>query len=418
LDLHTPLPRLRPLEAFPVHHNGETLIAIRDPYHFSDSILTISPAAAVIVQLLNGQSTLVGIQESLTRATGTMFPSDKILEVIHALDTSFFLENDRFEQHRQSVIRSFSAAAVRPAHLAGKSYPADPAELRSLLDGLFSQSARPADPQFRTSTVAGVIAPHIDFSRGGATYVPAYRSLADSSAETFVILGISHTGGETPLIVSRKDYQTPLGRAETDRDLADRLDRNLRGKPGWEDPYRSEISHAFEHSIEFQVVFLQYALRGRPMRILPILCAFSHEEVQTELQSGRPGPIGSFLQALADAVSESGRRVAYIAGVDFAHVGSQFGDTFPVGQKELAHLRERDVQMMALLSASGSESFHRFIHDESNARRVCGYPAIYSFLSLLPESARREGQVLKYDQWPDENGTVTFGSLVFTQPAA
>ena len=126
------------------------------------------------------------------------------------------------------------------------------------------------------------------------------------------------------------------------------------------------------------------------------------------------GPIRSFLRALSDAIGESGRRAAFIAGVDFAHVGAQFGDAFQVQEKELAFLRQRDEQMMAILGAGDPEEFHRFISDEGNSRRVCGYPALYSLLSMLPKEARNEGRVLKYGQWPDPNGTVTFGSLAFS----
>lgn len=162
------------------------------------------------------------------------------------------------------------------------------------------------------------------------------------------------------------------------------------------------------------MVFLQYLLSNspRPFRILPILCAFSHEEVQEERRVGG-GPIRAFLNALTESIRESGRRVAYIAGVDFAHVGAQFGDDFPVREKELASLKDKDEQMMAFLAGGEIEEFHRFICDESNSRRVCGYPALYTFLSVLPEKARAGGRVLKYGQWPDANGTVTFGSLAF-----
>lgn len=411
-------PRIRPVEAFPVQENGQMHFVIRDPYHYSDASLTLTPGAALIVRLLDGTNTILDIQTTMTRAGGTIFPSDKIREVIRVLDDCYFLDNDRFADHKRRREESFTQLTYRPSAMAGKSYPADPEELRALLDEYFSQpdpagilSSAGAEP------VLGVVSPHIDFSRGGPTYVPAYRALQKSTAQTFVILGISHAGGDTPLIPTRKDFETPLGMAETDRDVLDRMERKLRGRPGWERMYAAEYSHAHEHSIEFQTVFLQYIMStlrpSRPYRILPILCAFSHEEVQREAPD-RSGPIFSFLDALSASLAECGRSVAYIAGVDFAHVGSQFGDTDPIQGKDLSLLKDHDEQMMALLCAGGAIEFHKFIHDESNQQRVCGYPALYTLLSILPPDAATAGRVLKYGQWPDPNGTVTFGSLSFS----
>lgn len=405
-------PKLRPLEAFPVQENGQNLFVIRDPFHYSDAVLSLSPMGALIVKLMDGGNTLLDIQTVLSRSSKEIFPSDKIHEVLRVLDECFFLENDKFADRKRNVEKSFAQSPTRPSAMAGRSYPADPKEIRALLDKFFSHpdgaGVLPADG------AAGIISPHIDFTRGGPTYTHAYRSLANSQAETFVIFGISHSGGATPLIPTRKDFETPLGKVETDRGILDLLEKYLADNSAWRAIYAAEFAHAYEHSIEFQVVFLQYLLSNppRPFRILPILCAFSHEEVQEERLSGG-GPIRAFLNALTESTRESGQRVAYIAGVDFAHVGAQFGDDFPVREKELASLKDKDEQMMAFLAGGELEEFHRFICDESNSRRVCGYPALYTFLSVLPENARADGRVLKYGQWPDANGTVTFGSLAF-----
>ncbi len=412
-------PRIRALEAFPTQQNGQQMFVLRDPFHYSDAILTLTPGAALIVRLLDGTNSILDIQTILTRSGGQIFPSAKIFEAIQVLDENYFLDNERFVRRKQEIEEDFAHRDVRPSAMAGRSYPADPAEVAAVLDQLFSEPDAAEFSPADMDEVVGVISPHIDFARGGLAYVPAYRALAKSDAETFVILGISHSGGATPLIPTRKDFETPLGRAETDKDLLDRIEKKLAGNGEWRNLYAGEFAHAFEHSIEFQILFLQYLMssngRSRPFGVLPVLCAFSHEEVQAESLrvAGQPGPIRSFLNALTAAIAEAGRRVAYIAGVDFAHVGAQFGDDFQVQEKELAFLKDRDEQMMALLAGAGPDEFHRFIADESNGRRVCGYPALYSFLSVLPPAAVTAGCVLKYGQWPDPNATVTFGSLAF-----
>lgn len=417
METSAALPKIRAIEAVPIQENGKPFYILRDPFHYSDAVLTLSPIGALIVQLLDGKNTLVDIQTTLSRPSGQIFPSEKIREVIRVLDDCFFMDNERFLVRKQDLEKSFARQDVRPSPFAGKSYPSDPGQLRAMVDQFFSQPDLTAASGFDGEKTLGIIAPHIDFSRGGQTYPSAYRALKSTDAETFVILGISHTGGDTPLILTRKDFETPFGRAETDLDILNALESKLAGVPGWENPYAAEYAHAHEHSIDFQVVFLQYLLGPkRPFRILPILCAFSYQDVQAEIarESMNPaGPIRSFLAALRQTVAESRRDVAYIAGVDFAHVGAQFGDDYAVREKELTFLRQRDEQMMAILGTGDPGEFHRFIFEEANGRRVCGYPALYSLLSVLPEEARNEGRVLKYGQWPDPNGTVTFGSLSF-----
>lgn len=408
-------PKIRPLEAIPSKQDDKPVFILRDPFHYSDAMLTLSPMGALILQLLDGTNTLLDIQTVLSRRANEIFPSDKIREILKVLDECYFLDNDRFMRRKDEIEKAFADSGVRPSPMAGRSYPADASELRAFMDQLFGHPEAGRLIPGDMSCANGVISPHIDFARGGVTYVPAYRALAKSTAETFIILAVSHTGGLTPLIPTRKDFATPFGLAETDRELLTRVEGKLAGRPGWENIYAGEFAHAHEHSAEFQVVFLQYlfgGVRSRPFRVLPILCGFSHEEVQEEQRAGG-GPIRSFLNALLESVSESGRKVAYVAGVDFAHVGAQFGDSFAVDESKLTFLRERDEQMMAFLSAGDPEEFHKFICEESNSRRVCGYPALYSFLSILPRASRDEGRVLKYGQWPDPNGTVTFGSLSF-----
>lgn len=414
MDLAVSLPKIRPIEAIASTQDNKPVYILRDPFRYSDAVLTLSPYGALIVQLLDGRNSILDIQAVLSRTRLEIFSSDKIMEVVRVLDECFFLDNDRFAQHKGELEGAFARAEARPSHLAGRSYPADPSGLRSFLAGLFAQAQAPEHDANRNGVV-GIVSPHIDFGRGGVTYVPAYRSIASSDADTFIVLGISHVGASTPLIPTRKSFETPLGRVDCDIDILDRVDRELAGKPGWENPYCGEFAHAFEHSIEFQVVFLQYVRGHKPFKIVPILCAFSHDEVESERNAG--GMIIQFLAALRAAVEASRKKVAYVAGVDFAHVGAQFGDDFRIGPKELAFHRERDSQMMALLAAAGPADFHEFIREEANSRRVCGYPALYSFLTLLPEDARTGGQILKYGQWPDPAGTVTFGSLAFAPVA-
>jgi len=77
-------------------------------------------------------------------------------------------------------------------------------------------------------------------------------------------LGTSHFGAPDRIGLTRKAFATPCGETLTDNTLVDEI---FRGSNGAMEDY----SHAIEHSIEFQVVYLQH-LFGPRINVVPILC--------------------------------------------------------------------------------------------------------------------------------------------------
>src|SRR5262249_28024387 len=122
--------------------------------------------------------------------------------------------------------------------------------------------------------VSAVIAPHIDFHRGGPAYAWAYRELAERCpADLFVIFGTCHAGMAEPFALTRKDWETPLGPVHVDQPFVDAVEAR-----SGVSCFRSESAHRTEHSIEFQAVFLQYLFGGRrDFTIVPALTSFAHE---------------------------------------------------------------------------------------------------------------------------------------------
>src|SRR6185436_21181347 len=126
------------------------------------------------------------------------------------------------------------AATVRqPAH-AGTSYPAEIENLEEQLQSFFvaEDGAGLPEPDGSGSDrrqVRAVIAPHIDLRRAGPCYSWAYRELASGAAdtETIIILGTSHYGTGGLFIVTEKEFETPLGRLETDREFISALRAEL-----------------------------------------------------------------------------------------------------------------------------------------------------------------------------------------------
>jgi AmmeMemoRadiSam system protein B len=277
------------------------------------------------------------------------------------------------------------------------------------MDGYFAAPAGPGpiNRRARGTGVRGVIAPHIDFHRGGPAYAWAYRDLAERcDADLFIIFGTCHAGLAEPFALTRKDYETPLGAAVTDRDFVDALAAHAR-----HDCFASELGHRGEHSIEFQAVFLRYLFGGRrDFTIVPILASFAHEAMARGRKPEQDRRVVAFLDAVAETAAATKRRVAFVAGADLAHVGPRFGDREPVSPDELARIEREDRAMLEPVAKRDAASFFASIEADNDRRRICGFSPIYALLRCLPSGS---GAVRHYGQWPDPEAVVTHASVVF-----
>ncbi len=253
------------------------------------------------------------------------------------------------------------------------------------------------------------MAPHIDLRLGGPTYTHAYRELAESAPpDLFVILGTGHMGLPEPFSVSSKDFQTPLGTAVTDRDFL-RLLRERCQEPLFEE----DLTHRSEHTIEFQVVFLQHLFPQQPIRILPVLCSFSYRELSSSPYAERTRPLfWKFIEGVRKAEAQSGKRVCWIASVDLAHIGPRYGDSFRPTEEHIKNVSVKDREMLDQVAAADAENFFRLVQEERDERRICGFSPLYTLLNLMDD---QRGRLLAHDHSiMDPTGSfVTYASMVF-----
>ena len=404
-------PRLRPLELFPARVDGQQVLCLRDPTHLAESVISVSRQAAVIIGLFDGRHSLLDIQEAHARRFGALLFREQLLGLIHSLDEHLLLDSPRFARHLETLETTFREAATRPAQLAGRAYPADPQELRTQLDGFFGAIDGPGGtpPSPEAAQLAGLVVPHIDFQRGGPCYAWGYREAAGApTPDRWVILGTVHAPIARPFALTRKSFQTPLGTADTDREFMDSLLARV-GERYLDD----EFAHRGEHSIEFLCVLLRHLVPG-PLRIVPVLCGSLHEAVEAGRSPGR-GDVAEFLAALRETSAEQGGRTVFVASADLAHVGPQFGDEDRITPEVLRVVETADREMLARAEAGDADGFFQAVARDGDRRRICGLPPIYAMLRLLEGS---HGRLLRYGQWPDPNGTVTFAALALYESAA
>ncbi|MGE5215720.1 MAG: AmmeMemoRadiSam system protein B [Chloroflexota bacterium] len=411
-------PKLRPVEAFPVEQDGKTLVYLKDPLNFA-APLGLSPVGYFILSHFDGRHSYVDIQEAYARQFGSLLTSGDLDSFVAMLDERYYLQSERFRNYSAGVISEFRRLPARaPAH-AGGVYQADGAELARQLDGYFAAPGGPGLVAMREngSTPRAIVAPHIDFHRGGPAYAWAYKLLAEAEgADLYILLGTSHCGGQTPYILTLKDFETPLGLVQTDRAFVNRLQQACE-----EDCFADEYLHRGEHSLEFQVVFLKYvaqkraALTGqaeKPFKIVPILVSSFHAAILSGTAPEKDSIVGKFLAALRGLAGQENRRVCFVAGVDLAHVGRQFGDREPITEEFLQWVESEDRELVDRLAQLDAPGFFQNVAKDQDKRRICGFSPLYSLIHLL-DGAR--GNHLKYSQafTPETGSAVTFTSLVF-----
>lgn len=405
-------PRLRPLEVIPTQDDqGRRVIILRDSLHLSEAVLVVPIPLVPVLQRLDGRHTLAMVREECMAEHGLDLPEANLRQIVTQLEEAHFLDGEGFEAWRRIVERAFLASPVRPSFLAGKSYEADPAALRARLDGFFTDPEGPGLPELNgrpSAPLRGLVAPHIDFHRGGPTFAWSYRALAErGDADLFIVLGTVHAPTQGFYTLTEKGFETPLGTLEVDREFIRSLARRAPG-----DLFRDEFAQRAEHSIEFQAVFLQYLYGGkRPVRFVPLLVGSFSEFVAAGRSPKGDARVEGFVGALRETLrgaERAGKRPCLVASVDLAHVGPQFGDADPVDGERLAALEQADLASLEAACKGDAEAFWWSVAEDGDARKVCGLAPIYTLLRTL-DGCR--GEVLRYSQWPDPNGTVTFCSV-------
>lgn len=407
------LPRLRrTLDIMPSPVPESPGFLIRDPLQYSEDILIIPPLLARGLALFDGVQTEADLRSFLSRLVGQVIPDEVIANMVDALGSEGFLENEEFVERRQRRHGEFAAAESRiPSH-AGTSYPNGADDLRAKLDHYTNSFGVTSKRPDRNSTIA-IAAPHVSPEGGWKSYSAAYnllRTNEDLSDKTFVVLGTSHYGTPERFGLTKKPFATPLGNLETDRELVDWMV----DKAG-ESVILEDYCHAVEHSIEFQCVFMQHAL-GRNCRILPILCGPLAESLYTGRPPESNDGVRRFLDALRELSALRGDQLFWVLGVDMAHIGRRYGDPYAAvsGKGVMSEVAERDAQRLLQICDGNIEGFFDLVSPEGDDLKWCGYSPFYTFLYAVPEA---RGSVLNYEQWNiDDESVVTFAGMEFHRP--
>ncbi|MEM1586812.1 MAG: MEMO1 family protein [Candidatus Bathyarchaeia archaeon] len=280
---------------------------------------------------------------------------------------------------------------VRYARYAGSFYAGTRESLRRQIEECFMHRFGPGSiPSLREAgerKIIGLVCPHAGYMYSGPIAANAYYKLAlDGRVDTFIILGPNHQGiGSGVALMDRGVWRTPLGDVEIDGEVAKEILK-----------YSTiidvdDLAHAYEHSIEVQLPFLQY-ICGQSFKFIPI--CFLMQDLETAREVGR---------ALSEALKN--KNALIIASSDWTHYEPQ----------RVAY--EKDSEAINAVLKLDEKLFYSVL--ESRHVTACGYGPIAALITAAKGLGARSSELLRYktsgDVTGDTSAVVGYAAISITR---
>ena len=278
---------------------------------------------------------------------------------------------------------------VRQPAVAGSWYAGTSAGLRTQIENCFTHKLGPSElpkvDQEGPRNLVGLVCTHAGYMYSGPVAAHAYYELAkDGKPDIVVIFSPNHTGrGSALSIMNEGVWRTPLGDVEIDSKTANRILSESRIIDV------DDRAHAYEHSIELQLPFLQY-LYGSAFKLVPI--CFLMQDLESSREVG---------QATAKALS--GKNALVIASTDMTHYEP--------------HERANEKDKMAIDAAIKMDEEQYYSTVESHAISTCGYGPTIAAITASKALGAKKAQLLCYktsgDITGDFSAVVGYVSIAF-----
>lgn len=265
-------------------------------------------------------------------------------------------------------------ATVREAVVAGQFYPGTKAGLEKMLSGLTEKREK--------ESVYGAMSPHAGYVYSGGVAGKVLSRL--KNRDIFIIIGPNHTGrGEPFSVFARGKWNTPLGAVDIDEEFTDYLITNSAiFKP-------DQAAHAYEHSIEVQIPFLQYLMKD--FKIVPII--IGSMDIKRLKEAGTE--IGKTIKALK-------KDATIIASSDMTHYESQ----------KMAEKKDKEA-LSAILNMNEDDLAEKVASMDIS---MCGVAPVIIMLSAVKYLNAKKSELVDYKTSGDASGdyssVVGYGGVI------
>ncbi len=275
-------------------------------------------------------------------------------------------------------------SSVRQPAVAGQFYPAQPEELRRMIDEDLAQAV---DPPLAGNLIA-IVAPHAGYIYSAKVAAHSYALLKGKKFDRVVVIAPSHFEAFPFVSVYNGDaYATPLGNVAVDKEFAAKLAKSnsliqlsSRG--------HTPTQEQGEHALEVQLPFLQRILGD--FKLVPIVMGDQNYEIERAL-------------GLSLAKLLKGTNTLIVASSDLSHYHT-YDEASAMDHKTLKAISEWDYLSL-------SQNFERRIWE------ACGGGPIVSTMMAAERLGANQAKVLKYantgDVTGDHSRVVGYGAVAF-----
>jgi hypothetical protein len=271
----------------------------------------------------------------------------------------------------------------REAKFAGHFYESSKAELIKQIEDCFlrmefSPKKLPSVDKKAKRRIIGLIVPHAGYIYSGSIAANSYFHLAlDGKPESIIIIGPNHTGFGTSISIMKNGvWKTPLGKVKIDEELAEEIIEASKIA-------MSDVSaHIYEHSIEVQLPFLQYAYKDfENLKFVPICMLDQNYEACIDLGN-----------AISKIAKDKNKDIVVIASSDFTHFENN----------ETAH--EKDKKALDVIKKLDAKKFLELVFSENLS--ICGYGPIASMLIASRKLNAKKCEIINYATSGDVTGNI------------
>ncbi|MCB0222417.1 MAG: AmmeMemoRadiSam system protein B [Anaerolineae bacterium] len=397
---HLHKPKLRNISVQRTIYQNEPVFILQDGLKLTEAAIVLPQALGPVAMLCDGRHTLSDIERSLESRYGLQVTQSVLENLLEQFDQALLLEGETYDKAKLAAVETYRSAPHRQPALAGGSYPAQAGALRQMLKKYVEKAGSVASA---AADSRAIISPHIDYHRGGPVYAKVWTSAAEAvrQAELVIIIGTDHNGSYGTITLTPQNYASPLGVLPTATDLVDHLADVI----GPERAFSDELHHRGEHSIELDIVWLQYLREGKPCPVLPILTGSFRHFMLDEADITEDATIKAFVAALREIIAS--RRTLIVASGDLAHMGPAF-DGSPIDTVGYEKMKIDDQALMNNLCLGSAGAFFDFMKAGQFERNVCGLSPFYFTLSALQQT---KGQTISYDLCPADHNNRSFVSV-------
>ncbi len=432
---HMEHPRLRPVRGFHAKAGEQDALGLADARQVSDRVVFTTPAAQLILPLMDGKKSV----DEIVQQVGRGLTRKDLESLVAQLDQAGLLFGPTFEGMLAKMRKDFDSNPVLPpastAALAdalvdaavqqsGGTPPTDeerPAlaaqKLKEALDQWIAAALKDVPNPSLDVLPAGVIAPHIDYPRGWLNYASVWGRMrvADRPARV-VIMGTNHFGEGTGVTGCDKGYESPLGTCEVDGELIAALKKHL-GAADAEKLFANRFDHEREHSIELQIPWIQHCLgAGDDGKLCKVFGVLIHDPTVNNGESydGKGLAIDPFITAMKAALAELPGKTLVVSSADLSHVGPAFGDQASLAgdSQEAQDSRNKvfahDRDMLQLIADRKPDELIAAMSWQQNPTRWCSIGNIVAALKVVEPTSV---DVYNFAASMDEQGTTLVSNV-------